>query len=194
MKRGFPFSINKFYSLGTVTSVQKAMSRLAKEGLIIRVAKGIYSRPKPLASIPSIHITAKAEDIAKTWAQTHKFKICPQGFEEAYRLGLQSQAPVKSIFWTTGPTREFKIGNEIIKVRHTSAVKLRWLNKPEGTLFRGLLTLSPEHTSLESLKIAIKRLHLTTKEAIHIIDKLKRFSLLKRWQPKLQQLEASFLS
>ena len=48
MKRGTPFSIEGFYSLGTTTSVQKAMSRLAKEEKIVRVAKGIYSRPKPL--------------------------------------------------------------------------------------------------------------------------------------------------
>jgi hypothetical protein len=42
MKRGTPFSIEGFYSLGTTTSVQKAMSRLAKEEIIVRVAKGIY--------------------------------------------------------------------------------------------------------------------------------------------------------
>ena len=42
MKRGTPFSIEGFYSLGTTTSVQKAMSRLAKEEKIVRVAKGIY--------------------------------------------------------------------------------------------------------------------------------------------------------
>ena len=59
MQRGTPFTIEKFYSLGSVTAVQKAMSRLTKEGEIVRVAKGIYSRPKPLAALPSIKIQLK---------------------------------------------------------------------------------------------------------------------------------------
>lgn len=37
MKRGIPFSISGFYSLGSRASVQQAMSRLVKEGLLVRV-------------------------------------------------------------------------------------------------------------------------------------------------------------
>lgn len=189
MKRGTPFSIEGFYSLGTITSVQKAMSRLTKEGEITRVAKGIYSRPKPLPSIPSIKITAKAEDVAKTWARTHKYKIVPQGLETAYRLGLQTQAPVKSVYWTTGPSRNFQIGNEVVQVKHTTERKLQWINKPEGTLYRGLLALSPEHTSISTLLIAIKRLNLNEKESIRMIQKLRNSNVLEVWKSKLAQLE-----
>lgn len=189
MKRGTPFSIEGFYSLGTITSVQKAMSRLTKEGEVTRVAKGIYSRPKPLPSIPSIKITAKAEDVAKTWARTHKYKIVPQGLETAYRLGLQTQAPVKSVYWTTGPSRNFQIGNEVVQVKHTTERKLQWINKPEGTLYRGLLALSPEHTSISTLLIAIKRLNLNEKESIRMIQKLRNSNVLEVWKSKLAQLE-----
>jgi hypothetical protein len=189
MKRGVPFSIGGFYSLGTTTSVQKAMSRLTKTGKVTRVAKGIYSRPKPLLSIPSIKITAKAEDVAKTWARTHKYKITIQGLEAAYRLGLQTQAPVKTIYWTTGPSREFQVGNEIVQVRHTTERKLRWINKPEGTLYRSLLTLSAEHTSISTLLMALKRLNLNKDESIHVIRKLSNSPALGMWKSKLNQLE-----
>ena len=194
MKRGTPFSIEGFYSLGTTTSVQKAMSRLAKEEKIIRVAKGIYSRPKPLKSIPSIKITAKAEDVAKTWARTHHYKIVPQGLEAAYRLGMQTQAPMKSVYWTTGPSREFKIGNEVVQVHHTAKSKLQWENKPEGTLFRGLLALSPKHTSESSLKNALTRLKLTKIEMLNVIAKLQKNAMLAMWKPKLENVERSLLS
>ncbi|WP_295031960.1 DUF6088 family protein [Shewanella sp.] len=194
MKRGVPFSIENFYSLGTTTSVQKAMSRLTKEGQVARVAKGIYSRPKPLASIPSIKITAKAEEVAKTWARTHKYKIAPQGLEAAYRLGMQTQAPVKTVYWTTGPSREFHVGNEIVQVKHTTETKLQWINKPEGALFRGLLSLSPEHTPVSTLHMAIKRLNLQEKEAIQVLQKLSNSPVLKMWKYKLNQLESSLRS
>ncbi len=181
MKRGIPFTIRGFYSLGTTTSVQKAMSRLAKEGKIVRVAKGIYSRPKPLTGIPSIKITAKAEDVAKAWARLHHYKIVPQGLEATYRLGMQTQAPVKPIYWTTGPSREFKIGNEVVQVHHTAESKVQWANRPEGTLYRGLLALNSEHTSLSLslLRTALKRLNLSKSEAISVVAKLSRSSMLK---------------
>jgi hypothetical protein len=191
MKRGVPFSIENFYSLGTTTSVQKAMSRLTKEGEVARVAKGIYSRPKTLPSIPSIKITAKAEDVAQTWARNHKYKIAPQGLEAAYRLGMQTQAPVKTVYWTTGPSREFHVGNETVQVKHTTETKLQWINKPEGTLFRGLLSLSPEHTPVSTLLMAIKRLNLEEKEALKVIRKLSNSPALVMWKSKLNQLESS---
>lgn len=194
MKRGTPFSIEGFYSLGTTTSVQKAMSRLAKEEKIVRVAKGIYSRPKPLKSIPSIKITAKAEEVAKTWARTHHYKMVPQGLEAAYRLGMQTQAPMKSVYWTTGPSREFKIGNEVVQVHHTAKSKLQWENKPEGTLFRGLLALSPKHTSESLLKNALIRLKLTESETLKVIAKLQKNSMLAMWKLKLENVERSLLS
>ncbi len=194
MKRGTPFSIEVFYSLGTTTSVQKAMSRLAKEEKIVRVAKGIYSRPKPLKSIPSIKVTAKAEEVAKTWARKHHYKMVPQGLEAAYRLGMQTQAPMKSVYWTTGPTREFKVGNEVVQVQHTAKSKLKWENKPEGALFRGLLALSHKHTSESSLKNALARLQLTESEALKVISKLQKNALLTAWKTKLESVERSLLS
>lgn len=194
MKRGIPFSIEGFYSLGTTASVQKAMSRLAKEETIIRVAKGIYSRPKPLKNIPSIKITAKAEEVAKTWARTHYYKIVPQGLESAYRLGMQAQAPMKSVYWTTGPTREFKVGNEVVQVHHTAKSKLQWENKPEGTLFRGLLALSPEHTSESLLKNALTRLQLSKSETLKVISKLQKNAMLTMWTIKLENVKHSLLS
>jgi hypothetical protein len=194
MKRGTPFSIERFYTLGTTTSVQKAMSRLAKEEKIVRVAKGIYSRPKPLKSNPSSKHPAKAEDVAKTWARTHHYKMVPQGLDAAYRLALQTQAPMKSVYWTTGPSREFKVGNEVVQLRHTAKSKLQWENKPEGTLFRGLLALSPKHTSESLLKNALTRLQLTESETLKVISKLQKNAMLVMWKLKLENVERSLLS
>ena len=57
MKRGIPFSISGFYSLGSRASVQQAMSRLVKEGLLVRIERGFYSRPKPLKNLPSVNVS-----------------------------------------------------------------------------------------------------------------------------------------
>jgi len=189
MKRGFPFSITGFYVLGNRTSVQKALSRLAQEGVVERVSKGIYVRPKPLPSMPSIKTTASAEQVAKVWAKEHGYKLVSQGQEAAYRLGLQTQAPMRTIFWSNGPSRQFKIGNEVVEVRHITEQKLRWGNGPEGALLRGLLVTPPESVEVSNLKTAFIRLSLSSSETRAILHKLSALPLLHAWQNKLRQLE-----
>jgi len=189
MKRGTPFSITGFYSLGNRTSVQKAFSRLVQDGVVERVSKGFYARPKPLPSMSSIKISASAEQVARVWAKVHGYKLASQGQEAAYRLGLQTQAPVKTIFWSNGPSRQFKIGNEVVDVRHITEQKLRWSKGPEGILLRGLSVLSPEHVEVANLKMAFKRLSLSPTKAREILIKLSSVPVLHAWQKKFRQLE-----
>lgn len=189
MKRGVPFSITGFYPLGSRTSVQKAMSRLAQEGVVERVSKGFYVRPKPLPSMPSIKTTASAEQVAKVWAKEHGYKLVSQGQEAAYRLGFQTQAPMKTVYWSSGPSREFRVGNQVVEVRHISRQKLRWEKTPEGTLLRGLLVTPPQSVEISGLKKAIQRLSLSPMETKSVLHKLRSLPLLNAWQGKLEQLE-----
>ena len=189
MKRGTPFPISGFYKLGSDTSVQKAFSRLVKEGTVERMSKGIYVRPKPLPSMPSIKVTASAEQVAKTWAKEHGYKLASQGQEAAYRLGLQTQAPVKAILWSNGPTRQFNVGRQVVQIRHITPQKLRWIDRPEGELLRALVVTPPESVELSSFLSAFRRLSLSESEAKAVVHKLKTALLTQAWQSKLQQLE-----
>jgi Family of unknown function (DUF6088) len=189
MQRGVPFAIGSFYELGSETSVQKAFSRLVKEGVVARVSKGFYARPKPLPSLPSIKTTASANEVARAWAKQHGYKLVSQGLESAYRLGFQTQAPMKSVYWSNGPSREFKIGNQVVEVRHIAERKLRWGNKPEGALLRGLLVTPPKSVDVSGLKRAVQRLSLNASEVKMITRKLCSLPQLSGWKSKLQQLE-----
>lgn len=188
IKRGVPFAITGFYALGSHTSVQKAFSRLTKDGVLERVSKGFYVRPKPMVSMPSIKVTTSAESVAKAWAKEHGYKLVSQGQEAAYRLGFQSQAPMKKVFWSDGPSREFRVGNQAVEIRRISSQKLRWQNAPEGALLRGLLVTPPESIEVFELEQAMRRLSLTPAEERLAVKKLCALPLLNGWQTKLGQL------
>jgi len=189
IKRGSPFSISGFYQLGSRTSVEKAMSRLAKKGVISRVSKGFYVRPKPLKSIPSINVTTSAKQVARAWAKKNEYKLVSQGEESAYRLGFQTQAPVKEIFWSNGPSRRFIIGKEVVEVRHTSKEKLRWAKLPTGELYRSFFAVSPEFIGIPQMREALKRLSISKKEYKSLLHKLCSAPLPSVWQKKLESLE-----
>lgn len=189
IQRGVPFPIDSFYELGSETSVQKSFSRLVKEGVVARVSKGFYARPKPLPSLPSIKTTASANEVARAWAKKHGYKLVSQGLESAYRLGFQTQAPMKAVYWSDGPSRRFKVGNEIVEVKHRSPVQLRWEGKPEGALLRGLSVTPAEAVEMNTLTAAFKRLSLTGSKAKLVIHKLLESPLPKPWQMKLESFE-----
>ena len=189
LRKGVPFSIEGFYGLGTRSSVQKAMSRMVKEGEIVRVAKGMYVRPKSLPSVPSIKAIASPEQVAKAWAKERGFKLASQGLEAAYKLGFQTQAPVKTVLWSNGPTREFTVGHATVTVRHVSAKKLRWLGRPEGMLLRSIAVTNAETIEVGAIKTALKRLSLSEKEAKAVVSRVKNAPLPPGWQGKLEQVE-----
>lgn len=189
LKKGAPFLIESFYALGTRASVQKALGKMVKRGEIIRVSKGIYVRPKTIALVPSIIITTSPEQVARIWAKNRGFKLATQGLEAAYQIGFQTQAPLKTVFWSNGPTREFKIGHATAYVRHVSDKKLRWLGRPEGMLLRSMSVTNPEYIEIGVIKTALKRLSLKGTEAKTVIRKLQKASLSLGWQSKLAQLE-----
>jgi hypothetical protein len=173
--------------------VQKTLSRLAQEGVVERVAKGMYVRPKPLASMPSIKITASAEQIARKWAQQNSYTLVRQGIESAYRLGLQTQAPVKTVFWTNGASRTFTVGNEVVEVRHVAESKLRWKSRPEGELLRSFTVTPANSVKLSELKKALSRLKLSESESRTAIKKLKSAPLPEGWHVKLEQFEQEMM-
>lgn len=193
MQRSKPFSITGFYTLGSHTSIQKSFSRLARSGQIVRVGKGLYVRPKPLESIPTIKVTASADQVARTWAKEHCYTLVPQGLEEAYRLGLQTQAPVKTVFWSNGPSRSFKIGNETVEVKHVSEKKLKWPESAEGALLRGFTVLSPESVGEKEMEVALSRLSIPKANYSSLFQKLKSSQLSKAWQTKLEELEGNLI-
>lgn len=193
MRRGVPFSISQFHELGSTASVQKTLSRLAQDGVVERVAKGLYVRPKPLASLPSIKITASAEQVAKKWAQQHGYTLVRQGVESAYRLGLQTQAPVRTVFWSNGSSRTFSVGNEVVEVRHVAESKLRWKSRPEGELLRSFTVTPASSVQLSELKKALSRLKLSEAESRTAIRRLKAMPLPEGWHVKLEQLEKEMM-
>lgn len=194
LEKGIPFSIKSFYTLGTISAVQKAFSRLSKEKVVIRVAKGYYARPKTLKSVPFMQIKPSAQKVASKWAKENGYILVRQGIEEAYRLGWQTQAPVKRVYWTTGPSRTFRIGREVVEVRHITKQKLKWASKPEGSMLRALSAIKPESVTSRELRRSIKRLSLSKQKTKKLISNIVDMPINKAWKEKLVNFEKEQLA
>ncbi|GAA3977877.1 hypothetical protein GCM10022278_38270 [Allohahella marinimesophila] len=191
MKRGAPILIEQFRDLGSLTSVQKALSRLAQEGVVERVYRGIYARPAFVAGMSSIKVAASAQQIAKKWAQRYGYTIVSQGAESAYRLGFQTQAPMKIVLWSDGADKTFAVGNQVVEVRNVAESQLRWKSRPAGKFYRAISVTPANSVKLNALKDALlSRLNLDETQSLDVIRKLKSVPLPEGWHAKLERLES----
>ena len=105
------YMVQDFAYLNNDGLVTRALSRLEKEGVLIRLSQGIYlypSRNKFGILRPSI------EEIAYAVAGKDKARIIPSGLTALNKLGLSTQVTMNAVYLTDATARELTIGNRKI--------------------------------------------------------------------------------
>ncbi len=106
-----------FSDLGSAESIRLSLFRLEKQGVIKRVAHGIYVRPKENAFIGTIDPTA--EEVAEAIAKRDRLRTIPTGSYALFALGLSTQIPVNIVLLTDGSPREIKVGRRTVILKKT---------------------------------------------------------------------------
>lgn len=111
-----------FSELGSSEAVRLALFRLEKKGVILRVAHGIYVRPKISKLIGPL--TPSAEEVAEAIAKRDRIRTVPTGSYALNALGLSTQVPMNIVLLTDGSPREVKVGKRTIKFKKTTPKNL----------------------------------------------------------------------
>ncbi len=136
-----------FLDIGSREAVDVALHRLAREGTIRRLARGVYDFPKehPVLGL----LAPSAEDIAQALAGRDRTRLQPAGAYAANALGLSEQVPAKAVFLTDGPARTVKIGPTTIQLRRTTPKNMEAAGRLSGLLIQALRELGQEHVTPE---------------------------------------------
>lgn len=150
LPKGKPLPLQLFSDCGPEGAVRTALSRLVKRGELANVARGIYARPKPNeffgTSLPA------PEEIAEAIASVTGERLAPHGAEMARRLGLSTQMPVKTAFYTTGRTRRLQVGNSYVQFQHAPERLVSEASTRAGSALLALHHLGREHVTTEMLQ------------------------------------------
>lgn len=111
-----------FLLYGTSKAVQKSLERLEDKQVIVRVAQGIYVRPKISKLIGPL--TPSAEEVAEAIAKRDRIRTVPTGSYALNALGLSTQVPMNIVLLTDGSPREIKVGKRTIKFKKTTPKNL----------------------------------------------------------------------
>lgn len=181
-----PIPYRLFRGFGSNSSTHRAVGQLCEEGHLTRVMTGFYVRPKKLKSLPNITVTCSPEDLAKAWAKERNYILTTTGFEEAYRLRFQTQAPIQTQFWTNGPNKTFEIGNALVFAKHVPDDLLLWHDLPEGRLYRALQEINPKYTRSRDFRKALSILYSSDKKRKCAVLLLLQNRSIQAWHSLLE--------
>lgn len=151
MPRGEPFTNTRFLKLGSRSAVDKVLSRLVEEGIIQRVVRGVFVRPKKSRYIGNV--MPEASRVIEVIAKDHGETVQVHGAEAARRFRLSTQMPTTPVYYTSGPSREIHVGNLKVKLMHTSSHrKLQHAGKKPGMALSALWYLGKDNIDAEAIR------------------------------------------
>lgn len=155
VEKGCPFHRSRLASLGSSSSITRALSRLVSAGALERVTRGVYVRPKYSALLGRIPVSPL--ELAMLEAKLRGQKLQVHGAEAVRRLGVSTQMSMIPIYNTSGPSREVRIGNAVVKLRHVSAVRLQGAGTQAGLALTAMYYLGRSETAA-TISLMLERL------------------------------------
>ena len=161
---GTTLTFRDFEGLPTV-AVAKALSRLAKEGKIVRVKKGLYHFPKTTIlgkTTPSVNETIIS---SKFWEDLIHHAA---GASAAYNLGVTTQVPAEIVMVGTTGHRSLLIDGVRVKIRRRDNRHLNSLTEKEFFIIETLRNIRriPGATSADAIPTLKKEIKKADAEAL----------------------------
>ena len=151
LPEGAPLCPNGLLHLGSRAAVDQALARLARRGRLLRVCQGVYVRPVQtrFGSRPPA-IEKVVGWLSTLWGEV----IVPSGGAAANVLGLTEQVPVRPVYLTSGPTRQLRLGDQRVQLRHAPRWQLVAPHRRAGDIVRALAWLGREEAEARLRELA----------------------------------------
>ena len=130
--------------------VGETLAELTKEGILVKLAQGIYAKPRMSrfgAVLPSV------EKIVQAIAVRDNAKVLPSGMTALNALGISTQVPMNYTYLTTGSERTVKLTNRQVVLKRGVPKNFWYETRLIALLVQALKTLKQENVGQEELQI-----------------------------------------
>jgi hypothetical protein len=154
--KGSLFLPGDYLSFGSSDAIRKALDRLENRKVIVRVAHGIYVRPKSSKLIGLL--TPSAEEVAEAIIKRDRIRTLPTGSYALNALGLSTQVPMNIVLLTDGSPRVIKVGKRTIKFKKTTPKNLLAKGKISSLVIQALKEIGNGNVKAEEEQKILKLL------------------------------------
>lgn len=134
--KGSVFITKDFLDIADRVNIDKALSTLVKNGILRHLARGIYDYPNqdPTLGVLPPDLSQAIDAIKRQSGNTLQI----DGAKAANILGLSTQVPAQIVYLTNGHSRNIKIGNWVIRLKHASPKILAGAGQIAGHVMQAL--------------------------------------------------------
>lgn len=125
------------------------LAELTSEGVLVKLAQGIYAKPRKSrfgVVFPSV------EKIVQAIATRDNAEILPSGMTALNALGLSTQIPMNYTYLTTGSERTVKLANQQIVLKRGVPKNFCYETRLIALLVQALRALKQENVGKEELQ------------------------------------------
>jgi hypothetical protein len=153
-----------FIGLGSNESIRKALSKLLKEKILLRLGQGIYLFPEYDPELGILY--PSPEEIAEAIATQDKARIIPTGAYALYKLRLSEQVPMRLVYLTDGVRRTMKVGKNTITLSITTPKRMAAKGKISSLVIQALLALGKKQVDERIMK---RIMQVLAKEDVNLL-------------------------
>ena len=159
-KSGSVFILSDFSDLAEPDAVRKAITRLEKDGTLIRVMRGVYYKPE-YSEMLGENVAPSPDEVAHALARNYGWTIAPCGDTAMNLLGLSEQVPTQWVYVSDGAYREYSYENATLYFKRTAKKELSNMSPKSAMIVQALKICGKEGVTPD----VISRLrHVTTPE------------------------------
>ncbi|MEQ8399280.1 MAG: DUF6088 family protein [Gammaproteobacteria bacterium] len=151
LPEGAVITAKEMLHLGSRAAVDQALSRLARNGHLLRIARGAYVVPvESRFGVRPPSVSKVVESLSGSGGEA----IASHGAAAANSLGLTTQVPIRPIFLTSGRSKRVKLGSQILEIQHVPRWQMAMSGRPAGEAIRAVSWLGERHAreALSKLK------------------------------------------
>ncbi|HET9000679.1 MAG TPA: DUF6088 family protein [bacterium] len=139
-QRGTVWTPVDFLDLGPRAAVDKALQRLAKDGHLSRIDRGLYFSPAK-NSLTGKTTNPDQRAVIAAVARRDQTRIVVDGLTAANDLGLTTAVPTRITVLTDARLRPIRLGNQQIQFKTVAPSRLFWAGRPAMRVVQALYWL-----------------------------------------------------
>ena len=168
---GSAFVASDFTDLAEYGTAKKALARLEKKGVLRRVIRGVYDRPR-FSTLLQEYAAPNPDTIAHAIARNYNWTIFATGNTALNQLGLSTQVPANWSYISSGPYKKYEIGKILLAFDHRSDSQMSGMSANTLLLIQALKALGPENVNKETIDLLRKR--FSPEERALILEESRR--------------------
>ena len=162
---GTIFVTSDFADIADTATIRQGLKRMIEDGLLRRILKGIYEKPK-YSTLLGENVAADPNEVAKAIARSYHWTIAPCGDTALNMLGLSTQVPAVWSYISDGRYVTYEWNTTKIEFKHRTNKEITGLSYMTALVIQALKTLGRTNITPEVISKLAEKLSGSEKTAM----------------------------